>query len=204
MESNFFETNSYYIDEKVNVLNFNNIYKIYNDKGEIIGSIVQKLTTGQKLQRVFISKSMLPFLLEIKNSNNELVATISRGWTFFMSKTQIQDSHGNITGTIQQKFKLFKPTFIIFNKSDEITANISGDWRARKFVVKNSFDIQIGSITKKWAGLGQEIFTTADKYYVDIDPKYSNNESKIAILSSAINIDMVYKSNNNKQSGIPM
>jgi uncharacterized protein YxjI len=61
-------------------------------------------------------------------------------------------------------------------------------------VVKNGFDIQIGAITTKWAGLAQEMFTTADKYYVSIDPKYATNQYKIAILSSAITIDMVYKS----------
>ena len=194
MESNFFETNSYFIDERVNVLSFNNIYKIYNEKGFSIGSIVQKLTTGQKLQRLIFHKSMLPFFLEIKDSNNEVVATLSRGWTLFMSKTLIQDLKGNITGTIQQEFQLFKPTFKVFNSSETIIANISGDWRARKFVVKNSYDIQIGSITKKWAGLGQEMFTTADKYNVNIDSKYANDKIKIAILASAITIDMVYKS----------
>ena len=39
----------------------------------------------------------------------------------------------------------------------------------------------------------QEIFTSADKYNVTIDPTYSNNANKMAILASAITIDMVLK-----------
>lgn len=193
MKSNFFETNSYFIDEKVHFLKFENTYNIYNDRGEIIGTISQKLTTGEKVLRMLLNKTLLPFILEIRNSNNELEASISRGWTFFMSKILIQDAQGNTAGTIQQNFKILKPSFDIFNKSETLIAKISGDWKAWNYVIKDSSDVQIGSITKKWAGAMKEIFTTADKYNVNIDPRYSNNEHKIAILSSAITIDMVYK-----------
>ena len=61
MDTNFFNTNSYFVDEKVNVLQFNNIYKIYNDQGVMIGSIVQKLTTREKFQILVLSKKFLPF-----------------------------------------------------------------------------------------------------------------------------------------------
>ncbi len=196
MNSNFFESNDYFIDEKVNFLEFENSYAIYNDKGELKGSIRQKLTLGQKLLRMVLNKAMLPFLLEIKNSNNEVEASISRGWTFFMSKIKILDAQGKSIGSIQQKFKLFKPSFRIFNNFDELIAVISGDWKAWNFEIKDSMDAQIGTISKKWAGAMQEIFTSADKYNVHIDPKYSNKENKIAIIASAITIDMVLKESN--------
>ena len=159
MDTNFFETNSYFVDEKVNVLQFNNIYKIYNDQGVMIGSIVQKLTTGEKFQILVLSKKFLPFNLEIRDSRDQLLATLTRGWTLFMSKTLIIDPQGNITGTIQQEFKFFKPTFVLLNKSNEVKANITGNWTARKFVIKNSFEVKIAYITKKWAGLAREMFT---------------------------------------------
>lgn len=196
MNSNFFESNDYFIDEKVNFLEFENSYAIYNDKAELKGSIRQKLTLGQKLLRMVLNKTMLPFLLEIKNSNSEVEASISRGWTFFMSKIKILDGQGKSIGSIQQKFKLFKPSFRIFNNFDELIAVISGDWKAWNFEIKDSMDVQIGTISKKWAGAMQEIFTTADKYNVHIDPKYSNKENKIAIIASAITIDMVLKESN--------
>jgi uncharacterized protein YxjI len=193
MNSNFFDSNSYFVDEKVNFFKFENCYQIYNDKGENIGAIKQKLTSGQKMLRLLLNKSMLPFLLEIRNTNDQLEASISRGWTFFMSKIIIKDAFGNCIGTIQQKFKLIKPSFKIFNNSGMILAEISGDWKAWNFVIKDSSNVQIGSISKKWAGAMKELFTSADKYNVSIDPNYSNKENKIAILSGAITIDMVLK-----------
>lgn len=193
MKSTFFKSNSYFIDEKVNFLKFENCYQIYNDKGENIGSIKQKLSAGQKLLRLLINKAMLPFLLEIKNSDDQLEASISRGWTFFMSKIIIKNPQGDIIGSIKQKFKLFKPTFKIYNPSDVLIAEITGDWKAWNFTITDVSSNQIGSITKKWGGAIKEIFTSADKYNVNIDDNFSNMENKIAILSGAITIDMVLK-----------
>ncbi len=193
MKSNFFESNTYFIDEKVNFFKFENCYQIYNDKGENIGAIKQKLNIGQKLLSLLISKTMLPFLLEIKDSNDNLEVTISRGWTFFLSKITIKNAQGEAIGYIKQKFKLFSPTFNIFNTSEELIAEISGDWKAWNFTINDAANNQIGSISKKWAGAMKELFTTADKYNVQIEENYANLENKIAILAGAITIDMVLK-----------
>jgi len=193
MSSNFFDSNSYFIDEKVNFLKFENSYQVFDTNGVKIGAVRQKLTTGQKMLRLVLNKAMLPFHLEIVNRNNEVEASISRGWTFFMSKISIQDAHGSTIGSITQKFKFFKPTFKIFNASETLIGEITGDWKAWNFTIKDSSNAQIGTISKKWAGAMQEIFTSADKYNVKIDPKYSHKEHKMAILSGAITIDMVLK-----------
>lgn len=193
MSTNFFDSNTYFIDEKVQLFKFENCYKIYNDKGESIGSINQKLSGGQKILRLLLNKAMLPFLLEIRNSNDQLEASISRGWTFFMSEIIIKNANGTIIGTIKQKFKLFKPTFNIFNPNGELIAEISGDWSAWNFKITDTANNQIGAISKKWAGAMKEIFTTADKYNVTIQPSYSNLQNKITILSGAITIDMILK-----------
>jgi uncharacterized protein YxjI len=194
MNSQFFDTASYFVDEQIHFFKFEDCYQIYNDKGETIGLIAQKLSPWEKMLRLLLHKSMLPFELEIKNSRNEVEASITRGWTFFMSKIIIHDKYGNPIGTIRQMFQFFKPLFKIFNMSDVQVAEISGDWKAWNFVIKDTSGVQIGTITKKWAGVMQEVFTSADKYNVSIDPQHSNNENKIAILSSAITIDMVLKS----------
>src|ERR1044071_5757763 len=185
----FFEGHSYFIDEKVNLFKFENQYKVFNEKGENIGSINQRLTFGAKLLRLLLNKAMLPFKLEIKDSNDMLMATISRGWTFWMSKIIISSGDNKMIGSVRQKFKLFKPTFRIFNHEERQVAEITGDWKAWNFVINNDNNAQIGTISKKWAGAMKEIFTTADKYVVSLDPSYSNMMNKIIVLSAAITID---------------
>lgn len=193
MNSDFFKGHSYFIDEKVNFFKFENVYQVYNDSGQSIGSVRQKISLGHKVLRILINKAILPFKLEIVNTDEQLEATISRGWTFFMSKIQIHDANENLIGAVNQKFKFFKPVFKIFNNSEIQIAEISGDWKAWNFTIKNESGAQIGTISKKWAGAMKEIFTSADKYNVNIDSHYANQQNKVTILASAITIDMVLK-----------
>jgi uncharacterized protein YxjI len=193
MQSNFFRSNSYFIDENVNFFKFENAYQLYDDMGVQIGAVCQKLTIGQKLLRMILNKAMLPFLLEIRDLDGNVQASIARGWTFWMSKITITDGNGITAGTIKQKFKFFKPEFIISDSDGQEIAIIKGDWKAWNFEILDSNQQSIGKIDKKWAGAMQEIFTSADKYNVTLNSEVKDNLRKIAILSSAITIDMVLK-----------
>jgi len=193
MNNDFFSTNNYFIDEKVNFLKFENEYKVYNEEGVQIGAVKQKLTGGQKVTRLFLNKAMLPFRLNIENAQGGIEASISRGWTFFMSKVQILDQNGTPIALIKQKFKLFKPRFILTDMEQKQIGEITGDWKAWNFTIKDAQGNEIGKITKKWAGAAREIFTSADKYNVSIDPAYANAGSKKALIACAITIDMVLK-----------
>lgn len=189
----FFEGNEYFIDEKVNFLQFENTYKVFNGNAEQIGMIKQKLTSGQKLLRLFMNKKMLPFKLEITDAKNELQATLTRGWTFWMSNIAVTAPDGTAMGSVQQKFKLFKPHFRINDPSGALVAEITGDWTAWNFSIKSAEGEDIGRISKKWGGAMKELFTSADKYNVSINPEYPEEANKIAILAAAITIDMVLK-----------
>ena len=73
-------------------------------------------------------------------------------------------------------------------------ASISGDWKAWNFSIQDNTQSEIGTISKKWNGAMKEVFTSADKYIVELLPIYnSNHENKMAILATAITIDMVLK-----------
>lgn len=191
---NFFETNNYFIDEKVGLFKFSNAYKVYDEHGEQIGNIKQSVSGWHKFLRVLVSiKPMMPFQLAIKDMQDTDLVTIKRGWTFWMSKIVIADANGSTIGFIRQKFRFMKPTFRIFDASEAQIAEITGDWKGWNFTIKDEQDRQIGTITKKWNGLLKEAFTTADKYIVSIVPEYAEDTKKIAIVATAITIDMVLK-----------
>jgi uncharacterized protein YxjI len=193
MITNFFNGHDYFIDQKVNFFKFESTYKVFNELGEQIGAVKQRLTTGQKILRLFVGKPMLPFKLEIVDQNEQVQATITRGWTFFMSKILVHDASGADVAVIKQKFKFFKPTFKIEETSGSLISEITGDWKAWNFTIKDGQGLDIGSISKKWAGAMKEIFTTADKYNVHIEPSYNQTKHRIAIISAAITVDMVLK-----------
>ncbi|MDI3318290.1 LURP-one-related/scramblase family protein [Pinibacter soli] len=188
----FFSPDNYFIDEKVGLFKFSNAYKLYNDQGVQIGNIVQNVPGFHKVLRLIFNKQMMPFMLDIKDMNDNVQVTIQRGWTFWMSKISISDASGNLLGKVSQKFRFFKPNFEISDSAENTIARITGDWKAWNFSIENPSGNSIGSINKKWAGAMKEIFTTADKYHVSIVPEYKEDFKKVAILASAITIDMVF------------
>lgn len=189
----FFKGNEYFIDEKIGFLKFSNAYKVYDEKGQQIGNIQQSVPGWHKLLRLFLSKAIFPFTLHVKEMDGTVVATIQRGWTFWMSKIVILDGQGNQIGGIKHKFKLFKPLFHIVDTQQNVLAEIKGDWKAWEFKIVDSSDNSIGHISKKWAGVLKEVFTTADKYRVTVDNNCPPGLAKIAIVAGAITIDMILK-----------
>jgi uncharacterized protein YxjI len=158
-----------------------------------IGSVVQRVSGWHKFLRLFLNKAMFPFLLEIVDSNEQVILSIKRGWTFWMSKITIVKEDGSTVGYIKQKFKLLKPAFRIFDQNESEIGMITGDWKAWNFSIKDNSGNEIGTISKKWAGIAKELFTTADKYNVTINPSYAEDTNKINIVTAAIIIDMVLK-----------
>jgi uncharacterized protein YxjI len=189
----FFESNEYFIDEKVQFLKFHNEYKVYDPMGLQLGSVTQHVSGWHKLLRLFLKKTMFPFLLEVTDTNGIVLASIHRGWTFWLSKITIKNGNGVITGFIRQKFKFLRPRFLIFDDAGNQIAEINGDWKAWNFSISDQQGNQIGTINKKWAGLAKEFFTTADKYHVTIEPRHAEDSNKMNIVVTAITIDMVLK-----------
>jgi uncharacterized protein YxjI len=189
----FFKHDDYFIDEKVAFLKFTNAYKVYNSAGDLIGAIKQTMPAFLKILSLFINKAFFPFKLDVLDNQEQVLATIKRGWTLFMSKITVLDAQGNILAHIRQKFKFLKPEFTILDPAEKPIASITGDWAAWNFTILDSNNGQIGTITKKWNGILKEAFTTADKYIVSVNPGVAEDERKIAIVSTAITIDMVLK-----------
>ena len=96
----------------------------------------------------------------------------------------------------KQKFTLLKPKFTLVDNLGQEIATIKGDWKAWNFEITDAAGQKIGTIDKKWNGMAKELFTTADKYAVNIDPSVTDENTRIAVASVAAAIDMILKEGN--------
>ncbi|GAB2021331.1 hypothetical protein RyT2_04050 [Pseudolactococcus yaeyamensis] len=85
-----------------------------------------------------------------------------------------------------------KACFKILDAQDIEIAEINGDWKGWNFVITDETG-QIGIVTKKWNGAMKELFTTADKYFVEMSDDLLDETKRQAIASTAIAIDMIIK-----------
>lgn len=188
-----FTNDTIIVDEKVAFIKFENQYQLYDKNGSEIGFVQENIPTWSKIARFLINKSMLPFELDIQDQNGNVLAKIKRGFTLWLSTVEILDTDNRLLGTFKGKFKLMGSKFIIKDASEAEVGKIEGDWKGWNFVISDEHGEKIGSVNKKWHGAIKEIFTTADKYKVEIEPQVKEDKEKILILSVAIAIDMILK-----------
>jgi|JI8StandDraft_1071087.scaffolds.fasta_scaffold319267_2 uncharacterized protein YxjI len=190
-----FLNDEFFIDQKVNYFQFENHYKIFDKSGTQIGAVGQKMPGWQKALSLLISKKSMPFLLEIEDTDGSTLVTIKRGWTFIFSKVELLDQNGITIGYFYQKFSLTNSVFKITDPLSNIVGEIRGSWTAWDFKITDANGSIIGTVNKKWAGALREIFSDSDKYYVSIDPAFTEGANKVVLLSAAIAIDMILKEN---------
>ena len=189
----FFSNNTLVIDEKIAAFKLSNAYRVYDGTGQEIGAIQEHKSFLHILLGMFLSEGMLPFELNILNADGKRIAQLRRGLTLFMSSVHIYNENGQSIGSFKQKFTLMKPKFTLVNNLGKVMATIKGDWKAWNFTILDANDQPIGTVDKKWNGLGKELFTTADKYVVNISPSVTDEHQRIAIASVAAALDMVLK-----------
>ena len=187
--------NLFFVKEHVGMFKAANNYDIYNpDNQEMIMSCrEEKLGFFTKLLRFTDYKRMTPFNVEVKTPSGEKVLTVKRGISIILSTVEVYDENDKLIGKFKQKFFSIGGKFNVLDPEENILCKLQGKWTSWdfKFVKDNS---EYGHVSKKWAGLGKEMFTSADNYMLEINDAVPKDDPlRILILSAVICIDMVLK-----------
>ncbi|MBQ4235823.1 MAG: hypothetical protein II716_03155 [Treponema sp.] len=192
--SDLFEKNTLVVNQKFTVIA--NQYQVLDESGAEIGFVQENMSTAKKALSFIVSKKVMPFELNILDNEKKVLATISRGVTLLLSKTSIKNANGEEIAKINQKFTMLKPKFEIVDTQGQLIATIQGDWKAWDFHITTPEGTEIGTVSKQWNGALKEIFTDSDKYVVNINGSLEDRNKRIAIISTAIVVDMILKENN--------
>ncbi|MBD3362690.1 scramblase [Candidatus Dojkabacteria bacterium] len=188
-----FQQNTFVVNQKAGLFKMANQYQLQDEQQNDIGFVQEVVPGWAKFARFFLNKQLLPFELSIMDENQNLLAKIKRGFTLAMPKVQVFDANEKLIGTFRGKFKLLGVKFEIQDEEGNIVGEINGNWKGWDFTITDQNGNQIGTVNKKWAGAMKEIFTTADRYKVEINPSVAEDENKILMVAVAISIDMILK-----------
>ncbi|MBR6179470.1 MAG: hypothetical protein IKQ70_16515 [Bacteroidales bacterium] len=190
---NIFDKETILVNQKFTIVN--NEYQILDEGGSEIGFVKEQSSALETILKLFMSQKMLPWKMNILDSQKNVLVTISKGLTFFLSKISVTNSAGTEIATIKQKFAL-KPKFEVCDTTGAVVASVEGNFVAWDFKVTDAQGNQIGSINKQFGGLAKEIFTDSDKYVVKISKSLSDPNLRSAVISAACIIDKVLKERN--------
>jgi len=187
--------NLFFIKEHTGIFKASNNYDIYNpETNEMIMSCREEnLSFFSKILRFTDFKRMTPFHIEIKTNSGQKVLTIKRGTSFFTSLVEVFDGKDKSIGKFKQKFFSIGGKFDVLDTNNIILCTLKGKWTSWDFKFMKG-DTELAHVSKKWAGIGKELFTSADNYMLKIDEKVSPDDKiRLLILASVMCIDMVLK-----------
>jgi len=187
--------NLFLVKEHVGMFKAANNYDIYNPENQEMTMTCREENLGffTKLLRFTDYKRMTPFNIEIKTAAGEKLITIKRGIALFLSTVDVYDENERLIGRFKQKFFSIGGKFDVLDANDQVLCTLKGKWTSWdfKFIKDN---IEFAHVSKKWAGFGKELFTSADNYMLSINEGVpSDNPMRQLILAAVMCIDMVLK-----------
>ena len=187
--------NLFLVKEHTGFFKAANNFDIHNpETGEIVMECREdNLGFLTKMLRFTDYKRMTPFDIEIRTPDGEPIVRVTRGVSFFLSKVNVLNEGGERIGGFKQKFFSLGGAFSVLGVNDEPLCQLKGKWTGWDFSFMAG-DRQLARVTKKWAGLGKELFTTADNYVLQIDDNVPpDSPLRQLILGAVMCIDMVLK-----------
>jgi uncharacterized protein YxjI len=185
------------VKERVGFLKLVDVYDIFDPAtGQQIGVARENPGAVWKLLRLVVHKRMLPTRIEVAEFPSErLLLTMQRRGFFFRAKVQILGPSGQRLGYFRSKLFSLGGGFWVYDDQDQQVAEIRGDWIGWNFRFLDVHGRELGRVTKKWAGIGKELFTSADNYMIDLNPEQASLATSALLLAAGLAIDMVFKEN---------
>ena len=188
-------SNLYLVKEHVGFFKAANNFDIYDPES---GALVmecreERLGFITKMLRFTEYKRMTPFDVQIRTPDGEPVVRVTRGISLFLSKVKVLDENNEVIGGFKQKLFSIGGAFQVLNAEDKPLCELKGKWTGWDFSFMTGTS-QLARVTKKWGGLGKEMFTSADNYVLSIDEKVpADSPLRQLILGAVMCIDMVLK-----------
>ena len=187
--------NLYFVKEHVGMFKAANNFDILDPtSGEpMLECREPHLGSFTKLLRFTRYKRMTPFDVHIRLPNGDTLVRVRRGVSLFLSRVRVYDADDRYLGGFKQKFFSIGGKFDVLDPEDRVLCTLKGSWTGWDFRFVHDGQ-EFAHVTKKWAGLGKELFTTADNYVLEIGNAVpADHPVRQLILAAVMCIDMVLK-----------
>lgn len=187
--------NIFLIKEKVGMFKASNSYDIFdaNSNKHLMTSKEPNLGTFTKIFRFTKYKKHTPFNVLVTTTEGKPILNIKRGVAIFRSDIEVFDEKNQLIGYFNQKFWSFGGKFEIVDKHQKPVCTLEGKWTGWDFKFSKDGK-ELASVSKKWAGIGKEFFTSADNYVLSINEMVPQDSVERQLIFAAVMvIDMVLK-----------
>mgnify|MGYP005826800061 CR=1 FL=1 len=187
--------NLYLVKEQIGLFRASRVYDVYDPPTglPILRCSEPYLGPLTKLLRFTRFKQSTPFDVHVTTPEGDPVVRVKRGSALFLSRVDVLDeADERVGGFCQQLFSL-GGSFQVVGVDDQPLCMLKGKWTGWNFKFMHE-DTVLAEVSRKWSGIGKELFTSADNYILQIsDAVPAENPLRILIVGAVFCIDMVLK-----------
>ena len=135
-----------------------------------------------------------PFDICVRDIEGRQVLRIVRGIPILASRVRVLDESDIPIGEFRQKAISISGTFDVLNAEGKAVCRLKGMPTGWEYRFETPDGVDLARVTKKWAGLGKELFTGADDYMLQVDEAVPRDSTlRQLILASVLCVDLVCK-----------
>ncbi|HEX8914933.1 MAG TPA: phospholipid scramblase-related protein [Humisphaera sp.] len=181
----------FFVKERAGIFKTANAYDILNPATQQPVGVAQE--KPNMLMRI-IFKEKAPTAIEVRDTAGNLALTVHKPLALFgRPKIKVTDAAGAELGYFVSKMFSIGGGFHVYTPQGQAMAEVKGNWKAKDFRMVTPDGTELGKVSKQWAGMAKEFFTSADNYVVGVaDAVAGDVRTKVLMLAAALTIDVVY------------
>jgi len=172
-----------------------NKYRISDESGREVAFAAeqQKGFLGAVLRQFF--GHWRSFTIHFYDPSRREFMIADHPFRWFFQRLEVRDVNNRALGIIERRFAIFSKRFDVMNMQEHLLLEVSSPfWRIWTFPFRRRGK-ELAKISKKWSGIGSEMFTDRDNFLVEYpDPALSADERAL-VLAAAVYIDMMFFEN---------
>ncbi|MEV7324876.1 phospholipid scramblase-related protein [Streptomyces sp. NPDC093970] len=182
------------VNQKAKLIELTNEYKVMDQHGTEIGSVVEVGQSALKKILRFVSSldQYMTHRLEIRDAQGQPQLLLTRPAKIFKSRVIVTRPDGSQVGEIVQQNMIGKINFAMMAGGQKVGAIKAENWRAWNFAIVDHADQEVARITKTWEGLAKTLFTTADNYVLQIHHQLPEPLRSL-VVATALTVDTALK-----------
>src|SRR5262245_12891203 len=191
-----FPRQRFFIKERVSMLKLSDTYDILDpETKETVGIDNDEPPLWAKLLRVVVKKPLLPTVVRVyEHEAAPAVISLRKKPGFLHTTVVVMHATRGEIGRFKSKLFAFGGGFHVFDTSGRKVAGSKGEWKGWNVRRLDDPGQELGVVTKKWAGLGKELFTSGDNYMIALNrPEGGKSDQAPLSLAAGLAIDIVYK-----------
>ena len=132
------------------------------------------------------------FAVHLYGATQEEEFTFEHPFRFYFERVEVRRRNGERLGSIERRFSIFSKKFDVEDAQGRLLMTVSSPiWKIWTFRFFKDGQ-ECARITKKWSGIGREMFLDADNFLVQFNSPSLGITEKILLIGAAVFIDIRY------------